>query len=378
MKFDKQIDNSIVTALTEKPTIYYMELLEVVRRSYRHISLDTFNSHIRKMLSEGYIGKNDTGERGKKVYYFLTEKTKQMERLKILNFNAKNDITELNDQSEQEKRLHALLIFFLSDHIAYQFKTEEQLKDFLSEAGVSMNDLGLPGEPITLYSDGKPCKVTVQKTRSGINVSKWEELTPNKNIFYSCSLPGSSPSEVLSDSEDRVFTHANITQKEMEDAFCIAQREGLLKRVMKFRNEGRYKIADQSLVNFIGDCLDLFKVILEKLQIVWRTIRTPNNQEIKWLELFKGRREADAIRNQAYQHRHSLKRSEKKKRIALAKKEIEDREKEIQESITDLVKWRAATVDKYWFPCERILEIAAPKSLQKSDLRTFRRRISPK
>ena len=91
MKTDEQIDNWIVRALTEKATLHYMGLLEYTRKSYRHISLDTFNSHIKKMLSEGYIVKN-TGKRGKKVYYFLTEKTKQMERLKILDFKSRRSL----------------------------------------------------------------------------------------------------------------------------------------------------------------------------------------------------------------------------------------------------------------------------------------------
>jgi hypothetical protein len=201
-------------------------------------------------------------------------------------------------------------------------------------------------------------------------------MTPNKKIFYTCSIPGQSPSEVLHESE-RVFAHANFTQAEMEDAFSIAGKEGILRFVMKFRNESRFEIADQSLVNFIGGCWDLFQLILEKLQIVWRTIRGPNDHEIKWLELIKGRSEADAIRIQAYKERHSLKKSEKRKRIALARKEIVVHEEKIQELITDLTIFHTATIDKYRFPAERILEIAAPKSLQKSDLRAFRRRISP-
>src|SRR5215831_20978827 len=91
MKTDERIDTWIIRALTEKATLHYMGLLEYTRKSYRHISLDTFNSHIKKMLSEGYIVKN-TGKRGKKVYYFLTEKTKQMERLKILDFKSRRSL----------------------------------------------------------------------------------------------------------------------------------------------------------------------------------------------------------------------------------------------------------------------------------------------
>src|SRR5215470_4454222 len=130
MKTDKQIDTWIVRALAEKATLHYMGLLEYTRKSYRHISLDTFNSHIKKMLSEDYIGKNDTGERGKKVYYFLTEKTKQMERLKILDFKSKKEIAELSNQSKEERRLNAYIVFFfLGLGFDYRLKTEEELNN---------------------------------------------------------------------------------------------------------------------------------------------------------------------------------------------------------------------------------------------------------
>jgi hypothetical protein len=376
MKTDEQIDTWIIKALTEIATLHYMGLLEYIHKSYRHISLDTFNSHIKKMLSEDYIGKYDTGERGKKVYYFLTEKTKQMERLKILDFKSKKEIAELNNQSEEERRLTAyLVIFFLGLGYDYPLKTEEELKKFLSEAGVSVNDLVLNwnGKPKTLERNGKPYERTVWKTRSDIIISKYEELTPNKNIFYKYSLPGRSAKEALLESE-RILAHANITKAEIEDAFKIAQREGILKIVMKFRNESRYEIADKSLLDFICDCWYLFKHILKKLQIVWRTIRGPNDQEIKWLELIKGRKGADAIRMQAYQQRHSLNKSKRKQLVVSTKKEIMYLEEEIQEFITNLVESHTATINKYRFPAERILEIVAPKALQKSDLR----RINPK
>jgi hypothetical protein len=65
---------------------------------------------------------------------------------------------------------------------------------------------------------------------------------------------------------------------------------------------------------------------------------------------------------QAYQQRHSLNKSRTKELVVSAKKEITYLEEELQESITDLVD----TIDKYRFPAERILEIVAPKALQKA------------
>jgi len=68
---------------------------------------------------------------------------------------------------------------------------------------------------------------------------------------------------------------------------------------------------------------------------------------------------------QAYQQRHSLNKSKKKQLVVSAKKEIMYLEK-IQDSITYLVEWHTDTINKYRFPAERILEIVAPKALQKA------------
>jgi len=82
------------------------------------------------MLSEDSIGKNDTGERGKKVYYFLTEKTKQMERLKILDFKSKKEIAELNNQSKEEMRLSAYIVIFFRPRFRLSIKNGRRIKKF--------------------------------------------------------------------------------------------------------------------------------------------------------------------------------------------------------------------------------------------------------
>lgn len=319
------------------------------------------------MLSEGYIDKDDTGERGKKVYYFLTEKTKQLQRLKILKIKSKKQVSELNRLSEEEKRQNMyLMIFFLGRRTYYPFKTEGQLRDFLSEAGSSMNDLVLYTRPREHYRDGKRLVLTNWKTGSDIHVTNVEDLSaPNSDISYNCILPGISPSETFKQS-GRVFEHINITQTEMEDTFHLAYREGALKIVMEFRNELRYEIADPSLADFFFDCWDLFRLILRKLEIVWRTIRAPNAQEVKWLELLRSRRQADSIRMQAYHQRHSLRKTKKRNRILVAKGEVGVCESEINGFLMHLLDKHTDTIRKYRFPTERILEIINPISLQKN------------
>lgn len=146
----------------------------------------------------------------------------------------------------------------------------------------------------------------------------------------------------------------------------MALRERLLKIVMKFRDELRYEIADESLVDFFYDCWDLFRLILRKLQMIWRTVRAPNSHEVKWLEILKTRRQADKIRAQTYHQRHSLTKTEKKKRFVFVKEEVEIREKEIKEYLTYLLDKHIDTIWKYRFPTEKILSIIYPEYLQKS------------
>jgi len=132
---------------------------------------------------------------------------------------------------------------------------------------------------------------------------------------------------------------------------------------MKFRDELRYEIADESLEDFIYDCWDLFRLILRKLKMIWRTIRAPNTHEVKWLELLRTRRQADLIRTQAYHQRHSLRKTEKRKRFEFVKEEVEIREKEIYEYYSYLVDKHIDTIWKYRFPTEKILEIITSESL---------------
>jgi len=281
---------------------------------------------------------------------------KQMQRLKILNF-----------QEEGKREIIYLVIFFLSVYTYYPFQSEQQLEEFLSDARLSLADLVQVGSR-EIDRDGKHFIVKNFEASPHIGVSRYEEIGPNNDIqsvSYRVGLAGKSPTEIL-DQSGRVFQHINVTRTEMEEAFRIAKYEGLIKRVMVFRKEGRYEIADERLEDFISDCYELFRLILSKLQIVWKNIRKPNTKEVKWLELFRGRRQADKIRAEAYHYRHSLSKRKKTKIVRQTKEEVKVHEEKINKYWDYIFEKHLETIKKYRFPTEEILRITFPNFLRKS------------
>src|SRR3954468_19012352 len=87
MQYDNDIDNVIVDELASNGPISYLELEDrVVKRRGKTMSFETFNFHLKKMVKENVLKKDDRG-RGKQVFYSLTEDAKKQRQLNILGVN---------------------------------------------------------------------------------------------------------------------------------------------------------------------------------------------------------------------------------------------------------------------------------------------------
>ena len=80
---DINIDKAIILELSKTHSISSGDLKSLVEKSVgRIISSITFSVHIKNMLQEGELEKNDTG-RGQKVFYSITEGLKRQLRLNL-------------------------------------------------------------------------------------------------------------------------------------------------------------------------------------------------------------------------------------------------------------------------------------------------------
>ena len=368
MELDEEIDNSIIDMLNKNKKMYYMGLYRAICKAYKKISIDAFNFHLKTMRDKNLIDRQDSKERGKKVYYFLSEKAKQEQRLKILQFKSQEGKINLKRESDEGRRqkLYFLMLLFLQNWKPVY--GVEGLNIILEDANISEKDLIVEKKKKEVQGD-QHIVSTMFKPISGLVIRKQEIFKEsnkeNYRVEYNCVLPGVSIDEILKDSNRIAFKHNKFRRTEVEDTLDLARKEGLLK-LIKFGDDFRYIVADDALENLLRECWCLYSAIFYKMERKWKFICSPTKEECKWLELFHGTKKANKIRIDAYHHRHSLSIKKKKKYLKKVKEEVKILEQDIIEYIAELRRQYDKTIEKYQFPIEKILEVIYPRSIQSS------------
>src|ERR687888_431353 len=133
MQYDNQMDNAIVDELASHGSISYLELIDrVVKLRGKTMSFETFNFHLKKMLKENILKKDDKG-RGKQVFYSLTEDAKKQRHLNILG---------VNPQQLLFRRIYEKLFFYEIFHTPLIIiSSQVDFNKILAELKVDIKDL---------------------------------------------------------------------------------------------------------------------------------------------------------------------------------------------------------------------------------------------
>jgi hypothetical protein len=93
IKYSGDIDIAIVNQLSDCESLYSSELKRKIEESLRRkVPPSTFSIHIKRMLEEKILEKNDTLQRGKEsVSYAMTEDAKKLNQLRLLRTDPKYD-----------------------------------------------------------------------------------------------------------------------------------------------------------------------------------------------------------------------------------------------------------------------------------------------
>jgi len=82
--YNLEIDREVIGALTRFIKMNNGQMKREVQKKLGSISPKTWDTHLKRMLAEGYLIKEDTRLRNQKVFYSLTQYAEQLRDLQIL------------------------------------------------------------------------------------------------------------------------------------------------------------------------------------------------------------------------------------------------------------------------------------------------------
>jgi len=162
-----------------------------------------------------------------------------------------------------------------------------------------------------------------------------------------------------------MFQHINLGEEEVKRAFYLLKEKGLIRPACEIKKEERYEIADDMLAKVVAVCWEVFYTLLEGLTLTWIHLRRRNDKEREWLYSFCGTKTAEDVFRVCYYYRSSLPRADKDEDfrqrviehvISLKRKAIDD--------IEEIKTKHAATIEKYYFPLDSLVNLIFPPWLQ--------------
>src|SRR5215212_471110 len=168
-----------------------------------------------------------------------------------------------------------------------------------------------------------------------------------------------------------VFDHVQFTEPEIQKAFNLLEKEGLIGKISKIKanalellGEGaRYDITDEDLKQFIKDCWrELFSGVHFRMMFTWKLFRSPSREERKWYKTLWGPKRASNFFS-------DYKRNGKQE-LNMSKKEFDDKtciarfDKFIPKELKRICNEYHDIIGKYPYPSMMLLELVYPPFLR--------------
>ena len=377
-QFDKSMDDNVVNILFQRSknitecTMGYNQLYKKLNEKYKEIKgsdfkeirRDKYNFHIKRLVEEGILERRETGKKDRSVNYCLTTKTRNEKLLQLLEFKSKKEQKQyLIDTNETKRaRLFLLLFFSFLDKKQMKLYSEEELKLFLSDNNLSIENLKV--EKTTNFWSLND-KVTYYENIGGFRIYKHEKIIKyrKKYIFkfsyYSSLIPGFTLEELKNSEQLRNFGYTN---DEIQEAFNTLISNKHIEKIWTYKNEPRYGTNNQYLFDLIVDLCLMQNAIFSKMMKIWVCKRRIQNEEKKWILFFKGKEEFNEImakiKEYKLQYRKMKNKKDFQKQIA---KEITQLDKRITRDFRSTKRTFSPEIEKYQFPFEKFIDILYPK-----------------
>lgn len=323
----------------------------VKQRLGRNLSPRDFSSHVKNMINEGILLKEDTGQRGKRVSISLTKNAKRRQSLGILGQGKQ----ELNN-----KKILQLLIFF---HLVKppQLISRKNLDKLFSSLSVSQKDLVTESHFHTLATgyteiNYKPIKDYKFRVVETYDRDKKMTLYYYKRISFLLEdiIKYIKRYKKVEIDNTKLFPFIKrirfpkVTEEEIKKVFDTLRDENIIRPTQStFDKSDRYMafiISDDDLQGLINQTWYIRNLELEKLQKKLTYLEGPTKKEKEWLELTYGSNQASIII-----HKMSCIRNQSRGNGHLETR-IESLEDRINQRILNINEKYRRVIEKFDFP----------------------------
>lgn len=294
-EYDIEVDRTIFHELNLSESVSSGQLKKRIERHLgrKSITPAVYYEHLNRMVIENDLDKKDTKERGKPVFYSLTEKAKREWRL---------NNHRLNKEHMLFRKIYERLFFYEFEHTPFVISTEEEFcKVLQSEFSTTLDKLdwyrtanahnhiivkelyekysnsshrwrhqkyhkqemeeywkGRKGQS-TIFEDVVfECAILINEIAVWITKTEFWEINKNGkhkkyDTVYALELPGVGVKEFLN---NRLMGNGNFNEEDVNRAITLLVNEGLLKPCMVLRDEIRYNISDQRLRHLLESIRD--------------------------------------------------------------------------------------------------------------------------
>jgi hypothetical protein len=394
-EWDKKISNWIIKALQENDRLGRNKMYDYVNRRYRRnrkkktgLSKDVFDKHLKFLLQNSIVCKNDLGQRGTTVEHFLCpEAILQLQSGTLDLIAIKNQDKNLMEITPKIKLKSLYILILIFNHTtSFEFKNEDKILSFLKPLHLKIDKEEITknwreideNDSEVAEKERRHFRTRIQSQDKGVTISIHEYANcyhDGTTNIYNCQVRGMTKKSVIANKNDNPFQHLSFSSDQIDKAFNFLRKDQVLHRVP---NSEIYRIIDSNLYFLLFFLEDLFtEYVMPVMRKIWRYLRRPTAVEKQWLVMLYGKPAADIIIREDIQHRLEMDNETRKnaggidtganKMLREKKKgkrlEIEDQLEFLQEELNYQMNAYKFIIDKHKF-LQDIFEMIFPEFLR--------------
>lgn len=304
-------DDCIKEALFSREKLSHNDLKRYVQQNYvnKEIPVDTFNSHIAKLINNEhiFIVSPQNYKRGKKKFYSLTEKTRQEMRLGL--------------SIKSHERRNNIIFNNYPDQIAVTY--------FLT-----LCTLATKGEWLIVENTDYEMGITIKEIRE----------------YYGGTFG---------------FSPYWLEEEKIVKVISLLLKEGIIQRSVKSSTADRFFVSNTELSNFINELIEIYQVyVFPRFFMYWRHIRSPRVKERIFFEIHYGNKVNQKITNLQDFLKEKKTKTIFKKNVADLKFKMYLWDSDIKKVFSELLNKYSEVIKKYTSITNILLEIFYPKFLE--------------